>query len=312
MRRRQISQSQPRFHNFTNAHFRIIVIQKTLCNGAPFRCKEARRSDMRVAAVQLNAHPDGPANRAKMAAWVERLMERDKPDLIVFPEYCAYISSSAELLRENAERDGARPACDLMAQLAARHGVNIHLGSVIEERDGRFTNTSIIFDRQGRIITRYSKIHRFDVTLPDGTEILESAMVDAGSEVVVIEIEGVRFGLSICYDLRFGELFRQLEAKGADVLLVPAAFTLQTGIDHWEVLLRARAIETQCYVVAPGQIGSYDAGTRSSFGHTMAVDPWGLVIAQMANGEGAITVDIDLEHRAAVRRKIPVSAHRVL
>lgn len=267
---------------------------------------------MRVAAVQINAHPDGPANREKMARWVERLMERDRPDLIVFPEYCAYISSSADLLRRNAERDGNRPACNLMASLAAKHAVNIHLGSVIEERNGRFYNTSIVFDRTGAIIARYSKIHRFDVILPDGTEILESEMVDAGDELVVVEIEGVRFGLSICYDLRFGELFRALEAAGADVLLVPAAFTQQTGIDHWEILLRARAIETQCYVVAPGQTGSYDQGTRHSFGHSMVIDPWGLVIAQISNGEGAVTADIDLDYRAAVRRKIPVASHRVL
>lgn len=267
---------------------------------------------MRIAAVQINAHPDSAANLAKMEYWVERLMERDRPDLIVFPEYCAYISSNADLLRANAEVEGKGPACDLMSTLAAKHGVHIHLGSLIEQRGGRYYNTSILFDRSGAITARYSKIHRFDVTLPDGTQILESLMVDGGEEVVVADIDGVKIGFSICYDLRFGELFRALEAKGAQVILVPAAFTQQTGIDHWEILLRARAIETQCYVVAPGQIGSYDNGTRTSFGHSMAIDPWGLIMAQAPNSESAITVDIDIDHLNAIRAKLPVSQHHVL
>ena len=267
---------------------------------------------MRVAAVQINAHADGPANRAKMQIWVERLMERERPDLIVFPEYTSFISSDADILRANAEEGGRGPACDLIAELAARHRVNIHLGSLVEREGDRLYNASLVFDRTGKIVERYRKIHRFDVTLPDGTEILESAMVDAGEQIIVREIEGVRFGLSICYDLRFGELFRELERKGAQVLLIPAAFTQQTGIDHWEVLLRARAIENQCYVIAPGQIGSYDNGSRTSFGHSMIIDPWGLIIAQASNQEGAVAADIDLDYLAAVRAKLPVATHRVL
>lgn len=273
---------------------------------------ERKGSGMRVSAVQINAHADGKANREKMATWIERLMKHERPDLIVFPEYTAFISSDPEVLRQNAEEAGRGPAMELIASLAARHKVNIHLGSLIERDGDRFYNGSFLFDRTGKIVGRYRKMHRFDVTLPDGTEILESAMVERGDQVVVLEIDGVKFGFSICYDLRFGELFRELERKGAQVLLVPAAFTQQTGIDHWEVLLRARAIENQCYVVAPGQIGSYDQGTRTSFGHTMIIDPWGLVIAQASNQETAVTADIDLAYLAAARKKLPVSAHRVL
>jgi nitrilase len=267
---------------------------------------------MRVAAVQINAHADGQENREKMETSVERLMTRDRPDLIVFPEYTPFISSDPEILRTNAEEAGRGPACELIASLAAKHEVNIHLGSLVERDGDRFYNTSFLFDRSGAIIGRYRKIHRFDVTLPNGTEILESAMVEAGDQLEVVEIDGVKFGFSICYDLRFGELFRELQRRGAEVLLIPAAFTQQTGIDHWEILLRARAIENQCFVVAPGQIGSYDQGARTSFGHTMIIDPWGLVIAQASNQEGAITADIDLDYLKAVRAKLPALTHRVL
>ncbi|PEQ14672.1 hypothetical protein B2G71_00180 [Novosphingobium sp. PC22D] len=267
---------------------------------------------MRVAAVQINSQPDVAANLDKMAQQVEQLMAGARPDLIVFPEYSSYISSSADLLRARAEAEGVGPACAWISSLARRHAVNIHLGSLMEKAEGRFYNCSLVFDRSGAIIGRYRKMHRFDVTLPDGTQILESEMVERGDEVVTVDIDGIRFGLAICYDLRFGELFRALERKGAQVLLIPSAFAQQTGIDHWEVLLRARAIETQCYVVAPAQIGSYDQGTRTSFGHTMAIDPWGVVVAQAGNREGAITVDIDTHRLAAIRAMLPVGKHHVL
>jgi deaminated glutathione amidase len=152
------------------------------------------------------------------------------------------------------------------------------------------------------------------VVTPDGREYRESAVVGRGREVVTYAAEGVRVGCSICYDLRFGELYRRLAADGAQLLAVPAAFTLQTGKDHWEVLLRARAIETQCFVLAAAQVGAFPAGrdTRHNWGHSMIVDPWGKVLAQMPERPGFATARLDLEYLDRVRGMLPVGQHRVL
>ncbi|MBB5684956.1 nitrilase [Sphingobium boeckii] len=247
-----------------------------------------------------------------MKSLTELAVSCDRPDLIVFPEFCTFISTSPEKMRNHAELIETGTTSIAISDLARRHSVNIHLGSIVELRDNKLYNTSVIFNREGNIVAQYSKIHRFDITLPDGTEVRESALVEAGCDVVVINIEGVKVGLSICYDLRFGELFRKLEQLGADVIVLPAAFTQQTGIDHWEILIRARAIETQCYVVGAGQIGSYDNGAGHNFGHSLIADPWGIIIAQAPNREAHITAYVDLAHLHAIRAALPVRSHRVL
>jgi nitrilase len=200
-------------------------------------------------------------------------------------------------------------------ELAQKHRIFIHAGSLMEriEGDERIHNTSVVFNRQGEEIARYRKIHLFDVTTPDGASYRESATVKAGSAVVTYDCEGVTIGCSICYDLRFPDLFQALARKGAQMIALPAAFTLQTGKDHWEVLLRARAIETQTYVCASAQTGSFTVGNeqRATYGHSLVADPWGHVVAKASDGIGIVSTRIDPAVVAKVRRMIPVAEHRV-
>ena len=170
----------------------------------------------------------------------------------------------------------------------------------------------MVFDRDGRELARYRKLHLFDITTPDGKEYRESATFARGARVVTFDALGTRFGLSICYDLRFAELYLELAKAGAKVILVPAAFTLQTGKDHWEVLLRARAIETQTYVLAPAQWGRYANGGRANYGHSLIADPWGHVIAKAQDKVGYIAARLDLEEVERVRARMPCAQHRVL
>jgi nitrilase len=193
--------------------------------------------------------------------------------------------------------------------------VFVHAGSIMERIEGgeRIHNTSVVFNREGEEIARYRKIHLFDVTTPDGAAYQESATVKAGDAIVTYDCEGVTVGCSICYDLRFPDLFLALAEKGAQVIALPAAFTLQTGKDHWEVLLRARAIETETYVCASAQTGSFTVGNeqRSTYGHTLVVDPWGHVVAKASDGPGIVSTRIDAARIARVRTLIPVAQHRV-
>jgi nitrilase len=187
--------------------------------------------------------------------------------------------------------------------------VFVHLGSLIELRGSERFNTSVIYGPDGREVARYSKIHLFDVELPDGTLYRESEAISPGDRAVVFECEGLTFGLSICYDLRFPELFRHLADLGAQVLLVPAAFTVPTGISHWEPLLRARAIENGCYVAAAGQWGPSAVG-RPCYGHSLVVDPWGTVVAQCSEAVGFVTAEVHEDYLRSVRNRMPVLRHR--
>ncbi|HEY1940755.1 MAG TPA: nitrilase-related carbon-nitrogen hydrolase, partial [Roseiarcus sp.] len=169
------------------------------------------------------------------------------------------------------------------------------------------------FNREGEEIARYRKIHLFDVTTPDGASYKESATVKAGEAVVTYDCEGVTIGCSICYDLRFPDLFQALAEKGAQIIALPAAFTLQTGKDHWETLLRARAIETETYVCAAAQTGSFTVGNeqRQTYGHSLVADPWGHVVAKASDGVGLVSSRLDMAVVDRVRRQIPVAQHKV-
>ncbi len=171
-------------------------------------------------------------------------------------------------------------------------------------------NTCAVFSPTGHVTARYRKLHLFDVDVGDGVTYRESAATCAGALPVVAEVGPLRIGLSVCYDLRFPELYRRLVDDGAQVLIVPAAFTLATGKDHWHVLLRARAIESQCFMVAAAQCGRH--GTRMTYGKSCVIDPWGDVIAQASEGEGVVTADVDLEYLEQVRARLPSLRHRVL
>ena len=266
---------------------------------------------MRISLVQMNAGPDKSANIAS----VEKLVDEaaaDHPDLVVLPEYWAFFSNDRDDLHASADTFPDGSAYRAMQEMAKRHKVTLHGGSVAERRDGAVHNTTVVFDPDGTEIACYRKMHLYDVDLPDGTQARESDIIARGTDVVTYRCAGKTVGCSICYDLRFPELFRALRDKGADVIVLPAAFMLGTGKDHWEVLSRARAIETQTHFVAVGQIGKHLDGLVSTYGHSMVVDPWGHVVAQVGDHVGTTTVRIDDAYKEQVRAALPVHRHHVM
>ena len=269
---------------------------------------------MRVAVVQMNSTADKAANLAQARQLMEQAVARERPDLLSLPETFAFIGGSREARHRSAERFPDGEAYAMLREFARRHRLYLHGGSMFERDGERFYNTTVVFDREGNEVARYRKIHLFDVTTPDGRTYSESDFVGRGEAIVLFALDGVKVGLSICYDLRFPELYRRLAEAGARLILVPAAFTLQTGKDHWEVLLRARAIETQCYVAAAAQWGAFPSGrdTRHNYGHSMIVGPWGHVIAQVQDGIGVAAADLDMDYLETIRRDLPVHRHRVL
>jgi len=270
---------------------------------------------MKVSLVQMNSISDKAANITAARALIERAVAEEAPDWVLLPEQFDWAGGARGDKQANAEPLPGGPAYAMAQELARKHRIFIHAGSIMEriEGDERIHNTSVVFNRQGEEIARYRKIHLFDVTTPDGASYKESATVKAGDQVVTYDCEGVTIGCSICYDLRFPDLFQALAEKGAQIIALPAAFTLQTGKDHWEVLLRARAIETQTYVCASAQTGSFMAGNeqRATYGHSLVADPWGHVVAKASDGVGLVSTRIDPALVAKVRLMIPVARHRV-
>jgi predicted amidohydrolase len=227
------------------------------------------------------------------------------------PENTNFLGPHAEKVRRAEPLDG--PTATRFAALADELGVHLLLGSFNERATDpeRCFNSSVLFGPDGERLAVYRKIHLFDVDVPGGVTFRESETVVAGDEVVVAPTPLARFGLSICYDLRFGELYRTLVERGAEALTVPSAFTATTGKAHWEPLLRARAIECQAYVLAPAQWGRHDdGGLRESHGQAMIVGPWGDVLARVPDGTGIALAEIDLAAVERARRAIPVAAHR--
>jgi predicted amidohydrolase len=261
----------------------------------------------RVALVQLDAGPDPEANVAHAAELADRAAASGAR-LVALPEYLQYRGP------DDGYRASARPIPGEFTApfeaVARRHGCWILTGSLAEASadPARPWNTAVLLDPEGRIAARYRKIHLFDIAVERGPADLESARVSPGDEPVVADVEGVRLGLTICYDLRFPELYRTLALAGAEVLAVPSNFTERTGRDHWEVLLRARAIENGAFVIAPSQIGGPPG--QPAFGRTMVVDPWGTVVAQAADQEAIVVADLDLERVRSIRRQIPALANR--
>lgn len=269
---------------------------------------------MKTCVIQMNSTGDKPANLAQARRLIEQAVALERPDWIALPEVFDFLGGSRAEKFEAAERLREGPAYALCAELAAKHGVFIHSGSFLERNadDERLSNTTVVFDRRGAEIALYRKIHMFDVTTPDGAAYRESAVFRPGEEVVTYQAEGVTFGCAICYDIRFPALFQALAARGAQAIVLPAAFTLQTGKDHWEVLCRARAIETQCYFLAPAQVGAHRIKdeTRLTYGHSLICDPWGHKIAMASDGPGFATARLDLARVAQVRAAIPAAAQR--
>jgi predicted amidohydrolase len=270
-------------------------------------------TDLRIAAAQLNSQDDV----AKNLAVVERLAgeaRRQGASALLLPENFAFMGGSDEQRRAVAEAvDGDGPILSALRRLSREHDLTV-IGGGFPERTAdpdRPHNAAVVVGPDGEVKAVYRKIHLFDVEVGDGQSYQESAAVTPGATPVVVEIQGVPVGLSICYDLRFPELYRRLVDLGAEVLLVPAAFTLVTGKDHWHVLLRARAIEGQCYVVAAAQWGTHPRG-RATFGKSLIADPWGDVIAQASEGVGLVTATLDRERLRQVRARLPSLQHRRL
>jgi nitrilase len=270
---------------------------------------------LRLAVIQMNSGPDKPENLGAAKALIERAIERERPDLVSLPETFTVMGGGDAGRLAAAEPIPGGAAYSMLQSLAREHRVNVHGGSFFERlADGGLANTTVVFDRAGNEAARYRKIHLFDVVTPNGEAYRESDYTTAGRDIVTVDLDGVRIGLAICYDLRFAELFSELRKRGAEVIMVPAAFTLQTGKDHWEVLLRARAIETQCYVAAAAQCGGVPVGrgTRYCYGNALIADPWGQVVARASDQPGHAAAEIDRDYLAAVRQRIPVEQHRVL
>ena len=261
------------------------------------------RKAVRAAAIQLTATPDTAAN-LEAADRLVRRAARDGATLVLLPEKWSVLGRG-EALRAGAQPlDG--PAITWARETASELRVDLVAGSISERVEGEalLRNTSVHVGPDGEIKAAYRKIHMFDVEV-DGTVYRESEHEEPGDRPVLSSAaDGTRLGMTICYDLRFPELHRALTVAGARVLLVPAAFTLATTRDHWEILLRARAIENQCYIVAANQIGEHEPGLRSG-GRSMIVDPWGIVLAQAGDEQTAVTADLDAARQDDIRRRLP-------
>lgn len=256
----------------------------------------------RVGLIQLDSRADKSSNLQQAAQMIDQAVALGAR-LVALPEVFNQIGPV-----EPEGLDG--PTATFLQETARRHAIYLHGGSFLVVSDeGKPTNTSLLFNPDGEIIARYDKLHMFDVTLPDGSTRGESDDVAPGQAIVSQKTELGHLGLSICYDVRFPEIYRQLALAGAEVIFVPANFTLLTGKDHWEVLLRARAIENGCYILAPAQIGR-KKDNQDSFGDSMVIDPWGRVIARGRERADVIVTQIDLNDVARVRSMIPSLSHR--
>jgi deaminated glutathione amidase len=260
-------------------------------------------------------------NIAQARGLIESLVAEQKLDLIALPEIWTCLGGTrvqkfaqAEVLPTPGGQGGE--AYEFLRGIAMKHNIHVHGGSIGELDGEKLYNTTLVFSPAGEELARYRKIHLFDITTPDGQGYKESATYGAGQEVVTCLIGETRIGLAICYDLRFPELFLALRRAGAELIILPAAFTLQTGKDHWEVLIRARAIETQCWLAAPGCTGPHTEGgsgeTRYTYGHSLIADPWGHVVAKASDGPGWAVAGIDKAFQARVRANMPVLEHRRL
>lgn len=268
-----------------------------------------------AAAVQLTSTSDEDANW-EMARDLIRRAAGHGARFVGTPENTNYLGPHEEKVRHAEPLDLEQgKTCKRFSRLAAELEIHLLLGSFNERSDDpqRCSNTSVLFGPDGSIVAVYRKIHLFDIDHSDEVRFVESETVVPGTEVVVAETALGRFGLSICYDLRFPELYRRLRDGGAEILTIPSAFTLTTGRAHWTPLQRARAIETQCWVISPAQHGRHDdGGLRESYGHAMIVDPWGQVAAMAPDGPGLALAEIDTDRVHKIQRGMPIADHRRL
>jgi predicted amidohydrolase len=263
---------------------------------------------VRAAAIQLNSTEDVDSNLATADRLVRDAASRGA-ELIVLPEKWSVLGTHEQMSAGAQALDGA--AITWARDVAQELEVDLIAGSIVERVAGRTkcANTSVHVGPDGQVQAVYRKLHMFDVEI-EGTVYAESANEEPGDAVVISELrDGTQVGMSICYDIRFPELYRSLIDRGAELLTIPSAFTLATTRDHWEILVRARAIENQCFVIAPNQIGAHPPGNRSG-GRSLIVDPWGLVLASAPDTETAIVAELDFQTLRDVRRRLPALSHR--
>jgi len=276
---------------------------------------------MRLSVVQMSPGADKAANIAAGRTLIEGALAADRPDMVSLPEMWSCLGgdraqkfAQAEELPPDGSNEPGGPAYEFLRGIAREARIHVHGGSIGERAGEKLFNTTVVFDPRGREVARYRKIHLFDIVTPDGVGYRESATYGGGDRLVVFEADGVQIGLAICYDVRFPELFLALRRQGAELIFLPSAFTLQTGKDHWEPLIRARAIETQCWIAAAATWGKFRdrAGERHTYGHSLLCDPWGHVVAKVSDGVGWASARIDQALTARVRRDMPVLEHRKL
>ncbi|HEV2066936.1 MAG TPA: carbon-nitrogen hydrolase family protein [Thermomicrobiales bacterium] len=264
---------------------------------------------LQVAVVQMNSGDDKRANIDAALAGIERAAATGAR-LVALPEVWTYLGPISGNAAAAETIPG--PLTDELAERARELGIILHCGSFFERIEGepRLFNTSVVFGPDGHELARYRKIHLFDVDITSDTAYRESATIAPGEEIVTFDLDGITVGLAICYDIRFPELFRILALRGADVIVLPSAFTMATGKDHWEPLIRARAIENAVYMVAPGQVGQHPPGLWCH-GRSMVVDPWGVIIAQASDEPTVISATLDFATQRRIREQIPSLANRL-
>ena len=277
---------------------------------------------MRISVIQMSPGSDKSKNIDQARRLIGAAIAADRPDLVILPEMWSCLGGDRATKRAAAEifpdPNGSSRAADgyrFLSEIARSAGIHVHGGSIGEIAGDRIANTSLVFGPDGTELARYRKIHLFDVVTPSGDGYRESDTFAPGDRVVTAQIGPIRAGLAICYDVRFAELFLQLRRAGADLIILPAAFTAETGEAHWEVLLRARAVETQCWLAAAATCGRHhnaSGAPRMTHGHSMLIDPWGTVVARASNGAGWATGTIDTATTRRVRSGIPVLEHRRL
>jgi predicted amidohydrolase len=266
---------------------------------------------MRAALFQANSGIDPLLGARALVEAVERAAG-EGADMLFTPEMSAVLDRDRSRATGTIVAEDQDVALAAVREVAARHGLWVHLGSLAVrggDAEGRFANRGFVIDATGAIRARYDKMHLFDVDLPDGQTIRESAAYAPGAQAVAVDTPWGRLGLSICYDLRFPDLFRALSDAGATMLAIPAAFTVPTGKAHWHTLLRARAIEGAAFVIAAAQTGMHADG-RQTFGHSLVVDPWGETLLDMGEAPGVALIEIDPARLAEARGRIPVIRHR--
>jgi predicted amidohydrolase len=280
-------------------------------------------SELVVGAVQMTSAEEVEANLERARDLVREAASAGAL-LVGLPENFAYLGNDRDHRLAIADtvpepgtpaasaRDGVGPILGAMQELARATGTWLLLGGFPEKGSGkRIRNTALLLDPAGAVVSVYRKVHLFDVDVPGGKRFRESESIEPGGDPVVAETPWGGLGLSICYDLRFPELYRALAARGARMVAVPSAFTLETGKDHWHLLLRARAVENQVFLMAPAQFGAHGPN-RTSYGHALVVDPWGTVLAECGDHDGVALARLDFDYQDKVRAALPVLSHRRL